>query len=294
MDLSLREIECFLAVAEEGSFTAASRRLHLAQPPITRHVRTLETKIGCTLFTRTPTGARLTEAGRVFFEQTQGIPQRLTAAATAAQVRQASGLQTLRIGFISAVMSEQLETTLAAFRQRQPTTRLMLHDLPPDDQLRALESGELDGGFIGVAPDKAHHQLSFTTWHTEELVALLPATHPLAGKKTLHLAELKDEPFIAVSGTAASAYSNLLQSTFRKANVRPRIALTTPRAQAVALMVAAGSGISILPASLARLVSHTVVAVRLVGRPQINHTFATPKHGTSPLLKALLKPTRAA
>lgn len=88
METSLREIECFLAVAEEGSFTAAARRLHLAQPPVTRHVRSLETKIGCQVFTRTPSGARLTEAGRAFYDETRGIPLRLAAAAESARARQ--------------------------------------------------------------------------------------------------------------------------------------------------------------------------------------------------------------
>lgn len=289
MDYSLREMECFLAVAEEGSFSAASRRLHLAQPPITRHVRALETKIGCGLFTRTPTGARMTEAGRAFFDATRGIPARLTAAAEAARARQNSGLKTLRIGFISAVMSERLETTLAAFRQRHRDVRIMLYDMPPDDQLKAIESGELDGGFIGVAPERADSRLSFSTWYAEDLVALVPANHALAGRKSIRLTDLREEPFIAVSGNAASAYSRLLQQVMRKGDVRPQVVLTTPRAQAVALMVAAGSGVSVLPASLARLVSRTVVAVPLAGRPQIRHAFAMPKHGASVLLKALLR-----
>lgn len=289
MDSSLREIECFLAVADEGSFTGASRRLHLAQPPITRHVRSLEAKIGCQLFTRTPTGARLTEAGRAYHDETRGIPARLAAAAEAARARQNSGLQTLRIGFISAVISERLETTLAAFRQKHPHVRIMLYDLPPDDQLRAIESGELEGGFIGVAPERANSRLAFSTWYSEDLVALLPADHPLAKRSRIRLAELRDEPFIAVSGNAASAYSQLLHAVLRKENVRPQVVLTTPRAQAVALMVAAGSGVSVMPASLARLVSRTVVAVQIAGRPQIRHAFAMPKHGASSLLAQLLK-----
>lgn len=294
MDFSLREIECFLAVAEEGSFTGASRRLHLAQPPVTRHVRSLEAKIGCQLFTRTPTGAHLTEAGRAYHDETRGIPARLAAAAEAARARQNSGLQTLRIGFISAVISERLETTLAAFRHKHPNVRIMLYDLPPDDQLRAIESGELEGGFIGVAPERANSHLTFSTWYSEELVALLPAGHSLAKHSRIRLSELQNEPFIAVSGTAASAYSSLLNGVLRQEKVRPQIVLTTPRAQAVALMVAAGSGVSVMPASLARLVSRTVVAVQLAGRPQIRHAFAMPKHGASPLLAQLLKHSAAA
>lgn len=293
MDYSLREMECFLAVAEEGSFSGASRRLHLAQPPITRHVRSLEGKIGCQLFIRTSAGARLTDAGRTFLEATRGIPARLAAAAEAARARQDSGQKTLRIGFISAVMSERLETTLAAFRHKHQDVRIMLYDLPPDDQLRAVESGELDGGFVGVAPERADKRLAFFTWYAEELVALVPADHALAGRKSIRLTDLRDEPFIAVSGTAASAYSRLLQQVMRQGNVRPQVVLTTPRAQAVALMVAAGSGVSVLPASLARLVSRTVVAVPLAGRPQIRHAFAMPKQGASPLVRTLLRQTAA-
>ena len=152
MDYSLRELECFIAVAEELSFTRAARRLNLAQPPLSRHIRTLEEKIGAELISRRPRQVSLTAAGSVFYDETRHIPRILARSGEAARRCAQGETARLRIGFVSAVMNDELVEIVRLYREQNPQVQIMLHDSPPQDQLKAIAAGRLDGGFVGIAP----------------------------------------------------------------------------------------------------------------------------------------------
>lgn len=277
MDYSFRELECFIAVAEELSFTRAARRLHLAQPPLSRHIRTLEDRIGGPLFVREPRRVSLTLAGRLFYEETRGIPRQLARAGEAARRSLAGETARLRLGFVSAVMNDDMVDIFRHFRGQHPEVQVMLQDSPPNDQIKAIVEGRLDGGFIGLKPADRIAGIQFKAWHRENLVCFVPVDHRLAARRSIALAELAGESFIAVSHESAPAFSAHVRELCKAAGFRPRITLESPRAQAVALMVAAGAGIAILPASLARWMKDSVVAVALRGAPAITHVFACPK-----------------
>ena len=274
MDYTLRELECFTAVAEELSFTRAARRLHLAQPPLSRHIRVLEEKIGARLFERHPRSVALTPAGRLFHEETRGLLPQLVRAGDAAR-RSANGESTrMRLGFVSAVLSDKLVDVLREFREAHPSVQIMLHDLPPAEQLQLIEQGKLDAGFIGLMPAERPASVRFVRWSEERLLAFLPSGHALAGKQRLHLSDLKDERFVAVSSEAAPAFASLLRDLCRQSGFRPRIVLESARAQAVAVMVAAGSGVAILPESLSNIARSSAVGIPLKGSPKVTHFFA--------------------
>jgi DNA-binding transcriptional LysR family regulator len=300
MDYTLRELECFVAVAEELSFTRAARRLHLAQPPLSRHIRVLEEKMGARLFERDQQGVALTTAGGLFYEETRGILPQLSRAGEA--VRRAARGETarLRLGFVSAVLSPELVETFRKFRAAHPQVQVMLHDSPPADQLQAIAEGRLDGGFVGLMPDEHPVGVKFVPWRKEALLCFLPAGHRLAKSMThakpvpmtkakirarkLALADLAREPFVAVSAEAAPAFAAHVHGLCREAGFRPRIVLESPRAQAVAVMVAAGSGVALLPESLAHLMGKAVCALPLKESPDITHVFA---HGPGRLSNAM-------
>lgn len=284
MNYSLRELECFLAVAEELSFTRAARRLHLAQPPLSRHVKTLEEKIGAQLFVREPRSIALTSAGRSLYEEVRHVPALLARAGEQAR-RQAKGEGgQLRIGFVSAVMGEELMRLIRDFRRRHPEVEIMLHDLPPGEQLAALAEGRLDGGFVGVLPARCPPGVTFKPWFQEPVVCLVAADHPLARRTEVRLEELRSEPFVSVSRDAAPAFVEKVRDLCRRAGFRPRVVLESQRAQAVALMVAAGSGVALLPESVAPLVKDLAMALRLKGSPKLGHAFAMRSSGGTPWL----------
>jgi len=277
MDYSFRELECFIAVAEELSFTRAAKRLNLAQPPLSRHIRALEEKINATLFIREPRNVSLTSAGSIFYEETRNIPRRLERAGEIAKRFAAGEIARLRLGFVSAVMNDELIEIIRSFRAKHPAVQIMLHDVSPHEQLRAIADGRLDGGFVGLAPPGKQAGIRFVAWRKEALVCLVPSGHWLCKRKSVSLAALADESFIAVSHESAPAFANHVRELCKAAGFRPREILESPRAQAVALMVAAGSGIAILPEALAGLVKRSASAIPIVGGPKITHVFACQK-----------------
>lgn len=274
MDYTLRELECFIAVAEELSFTRAARRLHLAQPPLSRHIRTLEEKLGARLFERTQRIVVLTTAGGLFYEETRHLLRDLVRAGEIARRSAQGETARLRLGFVSAVLSPELIETIRAFRQRHPAIQIMLHDNPPAEQLAALARGTLDGGFVGLLPREQPPGVRFVRWREEPLACFVPPDHRLARARNVALRDLASETFVAVAGEAAPAFAAHVRTLCRDAGFRPRIVLESPRAQAVAVMVAAGSGLALLPISLARLLGDAVVALPLKTPATITHMFA--------------------
>ncbi|MDR3402617.1 MAG: LysR substrate-binding domain-containing protein [Chthoniobacter sp.] len=276
MDFSLRELECFTAVAEELSFTRAAHKLHLAQPPLSRHVRALEDRLGTALFDRSGRKVALTAAGAVFYEETRTVmPQLIRAGETTR--RFASGqTERLRLGFVSAVLSPELVEVLRSFRERHPEVQLLMQDLPPAEQLAALRRGTLDGGFIGLPPGERTPGIQMLPWRQEALAAFVPFGHPLAARRQIDLRALTGEALVAVSSEAAPAFAAWLRAVCGQAGFRPRIVLESPRARAVAVMVAAGTGIALLPASLSRVVGDAAAVVPIRKAPRISHVFARP------------------
>jgi DNA-binding transcriptional LysR family regulator len=288
MNYTLREIECFTAVAETLSFTRAAQNLHLAQPPLSRHVRTLEEKLGTRLFERSGRRVALTPAGAVFFEETRGVLPRLLRAGEATRRFALGQTERLRLGFVSAVLGPELVGVLRAFREAHPKVQLAMRDAPPAEQLAALRRGELEGGFVGLAPREPAAGVRFVRWHREPLMAFVPFGHPLAARTPIDLKDLAGEPMLAVSREAAPAFAAFVSDACATAGFRPRLAFEADRAQAVATLVAAGMGVALLPASLARFVGEAAAALPLRRAPAITHVFALNAGSPPPALKALV------
>jgi LysR family transcriptional regulator, benzoate and cis,cis-muconate-responsive activator of ben and cat genes len=285
MDYSLRELECFTAVAEELSFTRAAQKLRLAQPPLSRHVHALEDKLGTPLFDRSGRKVALTAAGALFYEQTRTVLPQLRRAGEATR-RFASGeTERLRLGFVSAVLSPELVGVLRLFRERHPSVQLLVEDCPPAEQLAALNRGTLDGGFVGLQPRERTPGIIFAPWRKESLAAFVPIGHPLSTRPAISLRELAGEALVAVSSEAAPTFSTFLHELCAAAGFRPRIVFEAPRAQAVAVMVAAGAGIAVLPLSLARVVGQAAAIVPLRKAPLVTHVFARKAGTVSPAMK---------
>ncbi len=272
-EFSFRELECFIAVAEELSFTKAAERLHLAQPPLSRHIRNLEEKLGVKLFERTNRAVRLTQPGIAFRGEAQEILLQVRRAGEAAKRAGDGETGRLDVGFVSAVLSPELVSVFSSFREHHAHIQLNLHDRLPSEQIEALASGELDVGFIGVMPERVPGKIECTSWMEEQLRVFLPAKHPLASRKTIRIRDLKDEPFVMISTEAAPAYTAHLRALCLEEGFRPRIVQEARRAQAVAAMTVAGSGVAILPESLNRITGNGIPLVG-EGRKRLKMTHA--------------------
>jgi DNA-binding transcriptional LysR family regulator len=288
MEYSLRELECFTAVAEELSFTRAASKLHLAQPPLSRHIRALEEKLGTALFQRGARRVSLTPAGALFYEETRTILPQLTRAGEATRRFATGQVTTLRLGFVSAVLSPALVETFRLFRERHPDVQLAVQDGSPVELIAGLGRGTLDGGFVGLPPRERTPGIQYVPWRREPLAAFVPFGHPLARRREIAVRELAGEALVAVSSAGAPAFAAFLRELCRKAGFRPRIVLESARAQAVTVMVAAGAGIALLPLSLSRVVGRAAAVVPLRRAPVITHVFARAAGTPSPAMSDFL------
>ena len=275
IDYSLRELECFVAVAEELSFTRAARRMHLSQPPLSRHIQSLEARLGVQLFLRSPRSVALTPAGRAFVADTKGALNQLQRAADRAKRAARGEVTRLDLGFVSAVLKPELISILQRFRTAYPAVNLTLHDCPPADQLRAIAEGRLDGGFVGSSPATPSASLVFIPWSREPLMAFLPRGHRSQHATKVRLADLAGEPFVMVAAESAPCFSLQIHELCSRAGFRPKVVQEAVRGQAVAVMVAAGAGVAILPASMARIAGDAVVAIPLADKgTAVTYVFA--------------------
>ncbi len=288
--ISIHELECFVAIAEHLNFSRAARQLHLSQPPLTRHLQSLEEKLGGKLFKRNTHAVALTVASALFLEDARSVLAHLDRAGeTFRRVGQGETLR-LRLAFIGALLDEKMVRLIQKFREAYPTCQVQISDLAPSAQLAAIKAGELDGGFIGARPAQKSKGLEFVVWAREPLLLALPEPHPLAKKRSLAWPDLKNLHWVMVSRLAAPAFRQQFSQLEKTHGLSARIIQESDRVPAILTMVAAGNGVSMVPQSVTHLIARGVVFRKLpVPQPLIDHAFAYHAHKISPALAAFLK-----
>lgn len=242
--MELRHIRYFLAVAEDLSFRRAAERLSIAQPAISRSVKSLEDDIGVTLFDRDNRNVRLTDAGKVFRE---GSMDALSAIErTVEKTRQASEghAGALRIGYTDSAITGIMPSLLKAFQDRWPDISLQpMHDYT-GGQLSKLDKGDLDIGFVtGPIRKTGYGQVPV---HSEKFVCVVYADHPLAGRPSIRVEELAEENFVhGPPNEWAHFYAYLIPMCQRFGFV-PKIVQEAYNTAGILGLVASGMGITIL------------------------------------------------
>jgi DNA-binding transcriptional LysR family regulator len=192
MSIELHHLRYFVAVAEEGHVTRAANRLRIAQPSLSAQIRNLERQVGTPLFSRHPRGVELTPAGEAFLTEARAAVAAADLAVEAA--RRAARPTQMRLGFIVGTQIQVTSTVLYAFRSGHPDVTLELTEHSFADPSAGLNGGEVDVAF--VMPPIAHQGLRFETLWSAPRVAVLPSAHPLAGRASISVRELFDEPWI--------------------------------------------------------------------------------------------------
>jgi len=261
IDISLKQLECFLEVCRDFHFTNAAKRLNLSQPPLSRHIQELESTIGTKLFIREGKRIHLTKAGELFLKESYQIPAILARAKEAARRADRGEPKRLRVGFVGALMGEQLLALFKRFRESHQDTQLALSDLSPARLLEELEAGRLDGAFLGVRPKRNIRGLQSIEWKTEDLRVILPREHPLSKKRSIYPSELLGETLITLSEGVAPAFREKLGRIFNRK--LPPIGSEATGVPSILAMVVAGSGFSILPNSALGSTDPSLVSIKL-------------------------------
>jgi len=261
--MDIRRLRYFLAVADAGHITRAAAQLGLQQPPLSQQIKALEKELGLLLFERHAKGVSLTDAGRLL--QAEARPLLADIAALQARMQQvAKGEQgRLALGFTSSAAAHAyMPRTLRACRQQHPQISLALSEANAAEITEAVRRGQLDCGFLRV-PITRPEGLAFEPMFKEPVMLALPIDHALAPPpgaraRAVALAELRDEGFILVRRPGAPGlYANLL-ALCEARGFSPRVVAEVPRMMSNLNLVAAGAGISVVPASMQGAHGHAV------------------------------------
>ena len=255
---SLARLSCFIAVAEELHFGRAAERLHMTQPPLSRQIQQLETELGVQLIDRTTRSVTLTPAGVAFLPDARRIVALAESAALTVRRVPAGDLGTVVVGFTAASAHAVLPRLLEQTRNTLPDVKLELREMVSSVQIEALMSGEIDLG-MARPPLKRPGIVSRPLLH-EQLVAALPAGHPLTGQaRQLTLNDLDGQDFVMYSPVQARYFNELLISTFTIAGATPRYGQFVTQVHTMLVLVRSGIGIALVPASAATLHPEGVV-----------------------------------
>jgi DNA-binding transcriptional LysR family regulator len=263
VEIELRHLRYFVAVAEELHFGRAALRLHLAQPPLSQQIRKLEDILGHPLFTRTSRAVRLTAAGHVFLERARRTLRTVREDVDEARSVGRGEIGSPRVGFIGSGMLTPIPAMLGRYRRKHPKADLQLREAMSSQIMQALLDGTVDVGFLrdgGALPG-----LESETLFTEPFVAVLPVNHVLAQRKSISAAALREEPFVFFPHVAGPvAYSKTI-SLCEAHGYRPRVVQEAPQWLTVLRLVGAGLGVSIAPACVEKIAAPDAVCVRLRG-----------------------------
>ncbi|HVW25589.1 MAG TPA: LysR substrate-binding domain-containing protein [Polyangiaceae bacterium] len=283
--MELRHLRYFVAVAEERHFGRAARRLHMAQPPLSRQIQALETELGFPLFQRSRRSVELTPAGAVLLEYTRRLFTDLDRAVHEARRAHAGETGYISIAYLSSLAYSGLTALLRAFRERLPDVEVTLRELSPAAQLDALKDGNLDVGFVrGPIDDPS---IAHECVRRERLLVALPPDHPMTSKKRLPLSALANESFVMFPRARAAAFFDSLITMCHEAGFSPRIVQQAPQLDIVSL-VAAGYGVAILPESIREMRRPGVELRPIIGAPFIDLLAAWRASNASPVLRTFL------
>jgi len=246
--MELHQLEYFVAVAEEASFTRAAARVHVAQPGVSAQVRRLEAELGQQLLDRSGRSVRLTEVGTAVLPFARAA---LDAVANARlSVDQLAGLVRgqVRVGMVSGCALPALAELLAGFHRRYPGVGIALTEDGSDRLVELLRDGQIDLALIGAA-GAATPGLKTTVVLDDALVAAVSREDPLAARQAITVDNLRDQPLVSLPpGTGVRA---ALDAACASAGFTPRIVLEASALPMVAQLASLGLGVAILPASAA-------------------------------------------
>ncbi|MFD1260049.1 LysR family transcriptional regulator [Entomomonas asaccharolytica] len=251
--MELRHLRYFLAVAKEGNMTRAAEQLGIAQPPLSMQIKNLEDELGVLLFQRTAHGVVLTPAGVMFEIEAKRTLDNAELAKRIAQQAAKGEIGQLRLGFTgAATFNPIVPTSIRTFKKNFPAVALTLEEINTTYLLQRLLDNHLDTAFIRPI-DSMPEGIKLHYLPEEPMVIALPSTHTLARKKLLKITDLAKESFIFIPAAPGTTLYSSLFKLCHEAGFTPQIGQPAPQISSVINLVAAGLGISVVPASLSQI-----------------------------------------
>lgn len=253
MNMELRHLQYFVAVAESEHVTRAAERLHVSQPPVSRAIRELEAQLGVALFAREKQRLRLTQEGRALLEDARAAlaaSRRFTAHARAVALGDAGKL---RVGYIDGAMqSGILGGHLRKYRRGSPNVGVELVALRSGEQLAALRNAEIDIAML-YTPDLDDDSIVARKLLSDDLLLISATDDPLARRRVISPADLHGKPWVALPRSVNSLWRERFLQWCADAGFVPDVHYETTQLSTVLGLVEAGVGLAFAQASAARL-----------------------------------------
>jgi LysR family transcriptional regulator, hca operon transcriptional activator len=293
--MDLRYLRFFVAVADERSFTRAAAALHTAQPSLSQQIRRLEDEfVGTPLFHRDKHHVALTEAGRVFLPEARAILQSVDHAVALAQQAARAEIGMIVIGIIPGAEGRVFSHVLPQFQTQHPGIQLTFRSLSTPDQLVALAEKSIDIAFL--RPPISDPGLEWEVVMQDSIVAVVPASHPLAALNRIPVASLATLPLVRIARSGAPAVHDLVNDIAAKAGVSFTSILDVDGVLCTLSAVGSGRGFSLLPDYVSSLCPPGVAVrpLELARQPMIDLLVAYRRNTERrPALCAFLKALRA-
>jgi DNA-binding transcriptional LysR family regulator len=248
MNIELRHLEHFRAVAEELNFGRAAERLFISQPGLSRQIKQMEEILEVRLFERTKRRVELTAAGHYLKSEVDNIFNHLELIKTQLKEIASGNIGELRIGFLGSAAHTVLPELLVKISQNYPGIQTTLEELSNSLQIEMLEKDKLDLGFVRLA--RVPDELQMKAVHQDTFSVVLPLGHPLAYGGFKHVGQLKEENFILFSHDYSSIYFDKIMSICEDQGFSPKITHKSVHALTIFKLVEAGLGVAIIPTSL--------------------------------------------
>ncbi len=244
--MELRHLRYFRAIGRAEHFGRAATELRVAQPALTRQIRDLEAELGVELFERLPRGVRLSSAGRVFLDEVEEILSQVDRAVDRARRMGSGHLGTIRVGMSEIIAAyDFISYGLLHFRENEPLVGLDLRALGSMAQIAALKDGTLDAGLVYDAhlDGRDSEGLTHATLGTGATMLAVHESHRLAGRASVTMAEIADEPVLGPARTTAPGYYDRLMAACIETGKAPRFVQECTTNSILFSLVAVGMGV---------------------------------------------------
>jgi LysR family hydrogen peroxide-inducible transcriptional activator len=243
--MELQQLRYFCAIVETNSFSRAAQLTHVSQPSLSQQIGKLEDELGARLFDRLGRTVRLTDLGRVFLPRARGVLRELEAARGDVVARKASIGGPVCVGAIPTIAPYFLPPHLTTFSRKHPQARVtVVEDITPL-LLEKLRAGSVDVALVALPLTARGQEFKSFPLIMEKLYAVLPRLHPLARRRTVTLAELRDEPFLLLRD--GHCFRETAVEACKRAHLNPQIVFESGNFTSILSMVNAGLGVSIIP-----------------------------------------------
>jgi len=285
--LQLRHLRYFVAVAEEGSLTvAAQRRLHTAQPSLSRQIRDLEYEVGVQLLVRSARGVELTDSGRAFLDHARLALMQVEAAIEAARRAAHPAKPTFALGFLTGQEMDWLPAAVRILRDELPNIEVSVSSQYSPDLAQALLRGKLDLAFM--RPEAHMPDLDYTVIVKEPLIVAMPSDHRLASQDTVAIQDIAGEIFIGMS-TTAPTLQVVIDDYLKRSGLDLRPAHRVDNLAMAMSLIASTRGVALLPAYARNFLPWSVTSRPIKGyAPTIDLVIGYNRANTSPTLKLFL------